>query len=85
AFFIGDVLGHGAGAAVVTSLIRYTLRSAALHYSDPTQALSELTSVLLRENAPRRFCTVNYGTVRPTADGTGFTITVATGGHPSGL
>ncbi|PRC50364.1 protein phosphatase, partial [Mycobacterium sp. ITM-2017-0098] len=42
-------------------------------------------SVLLRENAPRRFCTVNYGTVRPTADGTGFTITVATGGHPSGL
>ncbi|PRC41982.1 protein phosphatase, partial [Mycobacterium sp. ITM-2017-0098] len=42
AFFIGDVLGHGAGAAVVTSLIRYTLRSAALHYSDPTQALSEL-------------------------------------------
>ncbi len=58
ASFIGDVLGHGAGAAVVTSLIRYTLRSAALHYSDPTLALTELNSVLLRENEPRHFCTV---------------------------
>ena len=85
AFFIGDVLGHGAGAAVVTSLIRYTLRSAALHYSDPTLALSELNSVLLRENEPRRFCTVNYGTVRPRDDGGGFIVTIATGGHPSGL
>lgn len=84
AFFIGDVLGHGAGAAVVTSLIRYTLRSAALHYSDPTVALAELNSVLLRENEPRRFCTVNYGTVQPLGDG-GFSVTFATGGHPSGL
>jgi phosphoserine phosphatase RsbU/P len=85
AFFIGDVLGHGADAAVVTSLIRYTLRSAALHYSDPKHVLAELNSVLLRENEPRRFCTVNYGTVRPRDDGGGFTITVATGGHPAGL
>ena len=85
AFFIGDVLGHGAGAAVVTSLIRYTLRSAALHYSDPRHALEELNLVLLRENEPRRFCTVNYGTVQPLADGSGYMVTVATGGHPSGL
>lgn len=85
AFFIGDVLGHGAGAAVVTSLIRYTLRSAALHYSDPRHALEELNLVLLRENEPRRFCTVNYGTVQPLADGGGYMVTIATGGHPSGL
>jgi sigma-B regulation protein RsbU (phosphoserine phosphatase) len=85
AYFIGDVLGHGADAAVVTSLIRYTLRSAALHYSDPTLALAELNAVLLRENQPRRFCTVNYGEVRPLSGRGGFTVTVATGGHPSGL
>jgi sigma-B regulation protein RsbU (phosphoserine phosphatase) len=84
AYFIGDVLGHGADAAVVTSLIRYTLRSAALHYSDPTGALAELNAVLLRETQPRRFCTVNYGTIRPLPGG-GFTVTIATGGHPSGL
>jgi sigma-B regulation protein RsbU (phosphoserine phosphatase) len=66
AFFIGDVEGHGADAAVATSLIRYTLRSAALHYSDPTHALAELNSVLLRELDPRRFCTVLFGDIRAT-------------------
>ena len=59
AFFIGDVQGHGTEAAAVTSLIRYTLRSAALHYSDPTDGLAELNSVLLREANPRRFS--SYG------------------------
>jgi phosphoserine phosphatase RsbU/P len=81
AFFIGDVEGHGVGAAVATSLIRYTLRAAALHYSDPTEALAELNSVLLREMEPRRFCTVLYGTFRPAPDGDGFEVNMATGGH----
>lgn len=85
AFFIGDVLGHDVDAAVVTSLIRYTLRSAALHYSDPTDGLAELNSVLLREVAPRRFCTVLFGTVEPAEAGDGFVVTMATGGHPPAL
>ncbi len=85
AFFIGDVLGHGVDAAVVTSLIRYTLRSAALHYDNPTSALYELNAVLLREVEPRRFCTVHFGTLQPAEDGDGFTVTFATGGHPPAL
>lgn len=85
AFFIGDVLGHGVDAAVVTSLIRYTLRSAALHYDNPTSGLYELNAVLLREVEPRRFCTVHFGTLQPAEDGDGFTVTIATGGHPPAL
>lgn len=85
AFFIGDVEGHGAEAAAVTSLIRYTLRSAALHYRDPVDGLAELNSVLLREADPRRFCTVLFGTLEPRGDGEGFQVTVATGGHQPAL
>ncbi|ORW05835.1 SpoIIE family protein phosphatase [Mycobacterium kubicae] len=85
AFFIGDVEGHGAEAAVVTSLIRYTLRSAALHISDPTEGLAQLNTVLLKEMNPRRFCTVLFGTLRSSGDGGGFEITMATGGHPPAL
>ena len=83
AFFIGDVEGHGAGAAAVTSLVRYTLRSAALHYPRCTDVLTELNDVLLREMRPRRLCTVLYGTVTP-SDG-GFDLVLATGGHQPGL
>jgi phosphoserine phosphatase RsbU/P len=85
AFFLGDVLGHGPEAAVVTSLIRYTLRSAALHYRDLTRGLAELNSVLLREAEPRRFCTVLFGTLEPHASGEGFHVTIATGGHQPAL
>lgn len=85
AFFIGDVEGHGVGAAVATSLIRYTLRSAALHYSEPAEGLAELNSVLLRELDPQRFCTVLFGTLEPLADKQGFQVTIATGGHPPAL
>lgn len=84
AFFLGDVEGHGAGAAVVTSLIRYTLRSAALH-SDPIQVLAELNAVLIGETSEGHSCTVLFGTLQPRADGPGFHMTIATGGHPPAL
>lgn len=85
AFFIGDVEGHGVDAATVTSLIRYTLRSAALHITDPTEGLAQLNMVLLKEMNPRRFCTVLFGTLRSSETGDGFHITMATGGHPPAL
>lgn len=80
AFFIGDVEGHGVEAAVVTSLIRYTLRSAALHHRDLVAVLSELNEVMLREVHDRRLCTVLLGSVQRDDDG-GFQVTLATGGH----
>ena len=85
AFFVGDVEGHGVNAAVATSLIRYTLRSAALHCPDPRDALTELNDVLLRELDARRFCTVLLGIVNRAHDGDGFQLQLATGGHQPAL
>lgn len=81
AFFLGDVEGHGVSAAAVTSLIRYTLRSAALHYSDPIRVLEELNAVLIRDTNESRICTALFGTLAPSAAGAGFDLSIATGGH----
>ena len=83
AFFLGDVCGHGADAAALTSLTRYTLRSAAAHNPDPTTVLAELNTALLADPiAHHRFATVVVGVLDrypPPMDG--FTITLGTGGH----
>ncbi|MDQ1033603.1 serine phosphatase RsbU (regulator of sigma subunit) [Streptomyces sp. V3I8] len=82
AFFLGDVCGKGAEAAVVTSLTRYTLRAAAQHHQDPTEVLTALNSALLLDpSMGSRYCTCVFGTLHP-APGGGFTVTVAMGGHP---
>jgi phosphoserine phosphatase RsbU/P len=83
AFFLGDVCGKDAGAAAVTSLIRHTLRAAALHDPDPIRVLQELNTALLLDTLHEdRFCTVVYGTVAPAADGPGYDVVIGSGGHP---
>ena len=83
--FLGDVCGKGARAAALTSLIRYTLRTAAVYDSDPATVLRTLNTALheqyLRDD--RSFCTVIFGVVRP--DGARFTVTLARGGHAAPL
>ncbi|MGW0561495.1 PP2C family protein-serine/threonine phosphatase [Streptomyces sp. NPDC003016] len=82
AFFLGDVCGKGAEAAAVTSLTRYTLREAAQHHSDPIDVLDALNSALLLDpSVGSRYCTCVFGTLTPAPEG-GFTVVVATGGHP---
>ena len=85
AFFLGDVEGHGAAAATVTSLVRYTLRAAALHHDDPTDGLAELNTVLVSDPNEKRFCTVLFGLLTPSAAANAYDITLATGGHPPAL
>jgi sigma-B regulation protein RsbU (phosphoserine phosphatase) len=80
--FLGDVCGKGADAAAVTSLIRYTLRAAAVYDPDPGTALSTLNDALHEEYERDygHFCTAIFGLLTP--DGDGFTLTLASGGHP---
>jgi sigma-B regulation protein RsbU (phosphoserine phosphatase) len=80
--FLGDVSGKGADPAAVTSLIRYTLRAAAVYDPNPGTVLSTLNDAL-REEYERdygHFCTAIFGLLTP--DGDGFTLTLTSGGHP---
>ncbi|HSA51915.1 MAG TPA: SpoIIE family protein phosphatase [Yinghuangia sp.] len=85
-FFLGDVRGKGADAAVVTSLIRYTLRAAAVYDPAPASVLAHLNTVLNQEESggDPRFCTVIFGTLTRDADGA-FHVAMAAGGHPPAL
>jgi sigma-B regulation protein RsbU (phosphoserine phosphatase) len=85
AFFLGDVCGHGAEAAALTSLARYTLRAAAWHDPDPVSVLTELNAALLAQPRDGRgMVTVMAGVLSPEPDG-GFHITLASGGHEPAL
>jgi sigma-B regulation protein RsbU (phosphoserine phosphatase) len=83
--FLGDVCGKGAHAATLTSLIRYTLRAAAVYDPDPAAVLHTLNTALHQEYEQdgRSFCTAIFGLLTPEADG--FTLTFANGGHPDPL
>lgn len=83
--FLGDVCGKGARAAAVTSLTRYTLRSAAVYDQDPVAVLHNLNTVLhqdYRLDDPQ-FCTVVFGVLTPTPGGCA--LELASGGHPPAL
>ncbi|WP_308257374.1 PP2C family protein-serine/threonine phosphatase [Pseudonocardia lacus] len=84
-FFLGDVCGKGPGAAALTSLTRYTLRSAAAHDPDPVAVLTNLDAVLAQEHdrGNPKFCTVVYGVLRTA--GEAVEMVLASGGHPPPL
>nr|WP_078591877.1 SpoIIE family protein phosphatase [Streptomyces megasporus] len=83
--FLGDVSGKGAGAAALTSLTRYTLRSASVYDPDPLRVLANLNTVLNHEyqGDDPRYCTVVFGVLTP--DERGCSLTLASGGHPPAL
>jgi sigma-B regulation protein RsbU (phosphoserine phosphatase) len=87
-FFLGDVCGKGAPAAALTSLTRYTLRSAATLVPDPARVLAALNSVLVQEHEPTnpKFCTVIAGLLDLPRGAAGHrVVTLAAGGHPPPL
>jgi PAS domain S-box-containing protein len=79
---VGDVAGKGAEAAAVMALARYTVRTAALGRSKPSQILQILNEALLRSET-QRFCTATLLRLRPRPDG--LLVTVSSGGHPRPL
>ncbi|HEV2638531.1 MAG TPA: SpoIIE family protein phosphatase [Actinocrinis sp.] len=86
-FFLGDVCGKGAVAAAVTSLVRYTLRAAAVYEPNPAAVLTNLNTALTDQyrNDDLRFCTVVFGLITLARDGTDCTVVLASGGHPPAL
>ncbi|HEX3337081.1 MAG TPA: SpoIIE family protein phosphatase [Jatrophihabitans sp.] len=76
---IGDVCGKGVDAAVVTALVRYTLRGVAVEHARPAQALM-LVNQVLRRHGTARFCTVAF--IRLRQAGTGWECLVSSAGHP---
>ena len=67
----------------MTGLIRYTLRTLAMDATDPTQVLTRLNEVLLRDGTDESFCTLIYAIA--TVDGCGLQLRMCLGGHHPAL
>jgi sigma-B regulation protein RsbU (phosphoserine phosphatase) len=76
---LGDVRGKGVEAAVVTALVRYTIRAVCMQVDRPSAVLHALNDVLIGQEEDR-FCTVVLVRLRQDADG--WSATVSAGGHP---
>ena len=82
AFVIGDVVGKGAEAAAITSLVRATLQAAVMRGDGPHAAL-ELVDRALRRRPAIAFCSALHGRIR-TVDG-GVEVVLLAAGHPPPL
>ena len=79
---IGDVCGKGVDAAVVTALVRHTVRALAVAHEEPRLMLADLNEVLMQHET-ERFCTVALMRLRRDADG--WYAVLSVGGHPQPL
>jgi phosphoserine phosphatase RsbU/P len=79
---LGDVCGKGYEAAVVTTLVRHTVRALCVGEDRPSVVLSALDRVL-HEHPTDRFCTAVLLRLRP--EGGSWLVTLALGGHPPPL
>jgi sigma-B regulation protein RsbU (phosphoserine phosphatase) len=76
---LGDVCGKGPDAAVITALLRYAVRAAAVASPDPAAAL-RITNDVLRGHDTERFCTALL--VRLLRRDGSWRATVCAAGHP---
>ena len=79
---IGDVQGHGAEAATVTSLARYSLRAESLRLERPTHVLYQVNKAILNHTSGERFLSACYLRLKP---GPQVKMVVACAGHPRPL
>jgi phosphoserine phosphatase RsbU/P len=75
---LGDVEGKGVDAAVVTALVRYSIRAATVEH-EPSGALRIVNDILLRDETPR-FCTAVV--LRCRRNRGDWRVTISCGGHP---
>jgi sigma-B regulation protein RsbU (phosphoserine phosphatase) len=79
---LGDVSGKGVEAAVVTSLIRYTVRAIAVRITDPSDVLRDLNRVVL-DHETTHFCTLALLQLVRIDDG--WQVAESLAGHPPAL
>jgi serine phosphatase RsbU (regulator of sigma subunit)/PAS domain-containing protein len=87
---MGDVTGKGPGAAAITSLARYTMRTVAQYEDDPTVMLGRLNATLGSDPERRQICTAVCVEVLPRvasagvpSEGGGARLRIVCAGHPS--
>jgi len=79
---IGDVTGKGPHAAAITSLARYTLRTAALYEPDPIALMRRLNETLLADGEHQQMCTAICLHVTPAAGEPPLRVELVCAGHP---
>jgi serine phosphatase RsbU (regulator of sigma subunit) len=80
ALAIGDVCGKGPGAAAVTAMARWTLRSLAGTPRPPTEVVQAVNDAMLRQDLDGRFITLVYALLD--VRGEEARLTLACAGHP---
>jgi len=80
AIVIADVCGKGAEAATVTSMARYTIRTAAFEHADPARVLAILNQAMLGDAGEQPFITACLAILDTRGGDTIVTVTPA--GHP---
>jgi serine phosphatase RsbU (regulator of sigma subunit)/PAS domain-containing protein len=78
---VGDVTGKGPAAAAITSLARYTMRTAAMYERSPAAVLARLNDALAVDPDRGQLCTAVCARIVLGDDGT-LRATMARGGHP---
>lgn len=80
---MGDVCGKGPGAAAMIAAARHTIRTEALHDTDPARILHQTSNALysqLEDSGPARWCTAALARMTPTNDGV--VLHTSCAGHP---
>lgn len=85
ALTIGDVCGKGTTAAAITTLVRHSLRGAALGGSGPVRALEVANTAVLAEELGERFCSAVLVALSPPGGDGRSAVSVANAGHPAML
>ena len=78
---IGDVCGHDIHAAVLTSVVRYTISAASQHVTRPAEVLRWANQAVLEHVDAGRFVTVAHGTLT-NGNGNTATLDLTLAGHP---
>lgn len=80
---VGDICGKGTAAAMLTGVMRTTIRALALLEHRPEALVRGVNEALRREASPQALATLTCAAVRPSAHG--FAVRLVACGHPAPL